>query len=61
MFDYIYNVVNDIYYGYLIIKCANNNCKRTFKISRTNYKGGLYSCNMGCSLDSYNNSHNNEN
>ena len=55
MFDYIYNIVNDIYYGYLIIKCANNNCKRTFKILRNNYKGGLYSCNMGCALEAYNN------
>jgi hypothetical protein len=57
MFDYIYNVVNDmyyVYYGYITIKCANNNCKRTFKISRNNYKGGLYSCNMGCSLEVYN-------
>ncbi len=55
MFDYIYNIVNDIYYGYLIIKCANNTCKRTFKISRNDYKGGLYACNMGCSLEAYNN------
>ncbi len=55
MFDYIYNVVNDIYYGYLIIKCANKNCKRIFKISRNNYNNTEYCCNMSCTFEAYNN------
>ena len=55
MFDYIYNIINDMYYGYITIKCANKKCERIFKISRNNYTGGLYCCNMGCGFEANNN------
>ena len=49
------NVLQDFIYGYIEIKCVNESCNRIFKISRNNYTGGLYCCNMGCSLETYNN------
>jgi hypothetical protein len=36
MFNYIYNIVNDIYYGYIEVKCCNRNCNRVFKFARNN-------------------------
>lgn len=55
MFDFIYNIANDIYYGYLSIKCSNKYCKRVFKVSRNNYDGSEYCCNTGCAFEAYNN------
>ena len=56
MFDFIYNIMNDIYYGYIIIKCANNKCKNVFYLSRNNFINGTeYCCNMSCTFEAYNN------
>lgn len=57
MLSYISNIIQDIYYGYVEIKCANPYCSQTFKVSRNiidkNNKP-YYSCNMGCALNSFN-------
>jgi hypothetical protein len=55
--NYIYNMMNDIYYGYIKIKCSNNKCNNVFNISRNNIiKGTEYCCNMGCTFEAYNQS-----
>lgn len=56
---YMWNVVKDVTYGYLEVKCCNRNCGRVFKISR-NTDAAKYntnvSCNAGCALAAYNHS-----
>ena len=48
--------MNDIYYGYIIIKCPNNKCKNVFYLSRNNFINGTeYCCNMSCTFEAYNN------
>jgi hypothetical protein len=57
MFSYITNILGDIFYGYIEVKCANKGCRRIFKLTRNNfYNNGIteYSCNMGCALEAYN-------
>ena len=57
MFSYISNIFQDIYYGYIEIKCANPNCSRIFKMSRNKldiHYDINYSCNIGCALNSFN-------
>ncbi len=54
MINYFTNILQDIYYGYIEVKCCNNNCNQVFKISRNKYKNTLYSCNTGCALAAYN-------
>ncbi len=61
MFNYIQNILGDIFYGYIEVKCANNTCGRIFKLTRNNYYNNCiteYSCNMGCALEAYNQSSN---
>ena len=57
MFDYIYNIMNDIYYGYIEVKCCNSNCNRVFKFARNNINindVNNYCCRMGCALAAFN-------
>ena len=57
MFDFIYNIMNDIYLGYVEVKCSNRNCNRIFKFSRNNININNinnYCCRMGCALATYN-------
>ncbi len=60
MFSYynkISNIVKDICYGYIEIKCSNNNCNKTFKLARntiSTFTPTSYCCNMGCSLATFN-------
>jgi hypothetical protein len=57
MFTYIQNILGDVFYGYIEVKCVNNTCNRVHKITRNNfYNNGQtdYSCNMGCALAAYN-------
>ena len=57
MITYFSNVLQDIFYGYIEIKCVNESCKRVFKISRNKinlYGTNNYSCNMGCALSYFN-------
>jgi hypothetical protein len=57
MFSYIQNVLGDVFYGYMEVKCANKLCNRLFKLTRNNYYNNGqtdYSCNMGCALEAYN-------
>ncbi len=51
---YYLNVIKDYTLGYIEVKCCYSKCKRTLKISRNSLQPGLYSCNMGCALGSYN-------
>lgn len=60
LYNYIYNIGSDIINGYIKVKCANPNCNKIFNISRNNYKGDNYSCNMGCSLEAYKHFNNNK-
>jgi hypothetical protein len=55
-FNYCKNILSDIYYGYIEIKCANKLCGRVHKISRNIFysnSSNTYCCNMGCSLEAY--------
>ena len=58
MFNYIYNIGADIIYGYIKVKCANKTCGRVFYFSRNNFIKTEYCCNMGCSLEAYNQNNN---
>ncbi len=51
---YMLNIIKDIIYGYIQVKCANPYCSNIFKIPRNDYNNTLYSCNMGCALNAYN-------
>ena len=51
---YLLNVIKDYTLGYIEVTCCYKKCNRKFKISRNNFQPGLYSCNMGCALGSYN-------
>jgi hypothetical protein len=57
MFTYIQNVLGDMIYGYIEIKCANKLCNRVFKLTRNSYYDNGktdYSCNMGCAFEAFN-------
>jgi hypothetical protein len=60
MFTYINNIILDIYYGYIEVKCCNKSCNNKFKFSRNKFQNVNYSCNMGCALNAYNNFLSNE-
>ncbi len=60
IYNYFTNIGADIIYGYVEVKCANNNCGRIFKFARNtldNNNINNYSCNMGCALAVFNNQH----
>ena len=57
MFYYIKNVLGDMIFGYIEVKCANKLCNRVFKLTRNNFYSngkGEYSCNMGCAFEAFN-------
>jgi hypothetical protein len=59
MLFYIKNVLSDIIFGYIEVKCCNKMCNSKFKIARNNINvNGIdnYSCNMGCAIEAYNQS-----
>ncbi len=63
MLTYFTNVITDLIYGYVEIKCVNKKCNRTFKFCRNDlskFNSNNYCCNMGCALESYN-QHNSNN
>jgi hypothetical protein len=51
---YYLNVIKDYTLGYIETKCCYSKCNRTIKISRNTLQPGIYSCNIGCALASYN-------
>lgn len=57
MFSYIQNVLGDMIFGYIEVKCANKLCNGIFKLTRNNFYNngkGEYSCNMGCAFEAFN-------
>ncbi len=54
MFEYLSNIMKDLFYGYVEIKCVNPTCNRIFRLSRNNNINENYSCNMGCALNYFN-------
>jgi len=57
MITYLSNLIQDIYYGYVNVKCVNKSCSRVFKMSRNTLNQNNinnYSCNMGCALNYFN-------
>jgi hypothetical protein len=54
---YYLNIIKDITYGYVEVKCCNKSCNRISKVSRNSevakYPNNV-SCNMGCALACYN-------
>lgn len=57
---YLLNFIKDYTLGYIEVKCCYSKCNRKFKISRNSLQPGLYSCNMGCALGSYNDENKNK-
>ena len=52
-----YNIVTDIVYGYIEVKCANRDCNRIYKFSRNSLNinnVNNYCCRMGCALAAFN-------
>ena len=49
--------MNDIYLGYIEVKCANRDCNRVYKFSRNSFNINdinNYCCRMGCALAAFN-------
>jgi hypothetical protein len=54
--NYAKNILLDMYYGYVIVHCENQNCKAKYKLTRNDYESHhttTFSCNMGCALEAY--------
>ncbi len=54
---YYFNVIQDILFGYVEVRCCNKTCNRVIKVSRNLLEtsgSNNFSCNMGCALEAYN-------